>query len=197
MGAELGAFGGIEGALEEGAEDGGVDIAPVLPDGLLQVEQGGAAQLDGVGMVEEIAIEVGDFAGAKVATIGHFGEEVVDHLVEGIGILVMSIDDIGERIRREQIVSVFGIEAEDDLVEVAGKALGIFVAVIQLHGSDYFANVLCCLFRQLFDRTLRLEFFGMEENIAQLGQWFGFIQIFNGDLVKVGFFTGEVGLDAD
>ena len=106
----------------------------------------------------------------------------------------MSIDDIGERIRREQIVSVFGIEAEDDLVEVAGKALGIFVAVIQLHGSDYFANVLCCLFRQLFDRTLRLEFFGMEEDIAQLGQWFGFIQVFNGDLVKVGFFAPEVGL---
>ena len=65
VGAELGALGGIEGALEEGAEDGGVDIAPVLPDGLLQVEEGGAAQLDGFGMVEEVAVEMGDFDRAR------------------------------------------------------------------------------------------------------------------------------------
>ena len=148
-------------------------------------------------MVEEIAVEVGDFAGAKVATIGHFGEEVVDHLVEGIGILVMSIDDFCKRIRREQIVSIFGVEAEDDLVEVAGESFGILVAVIPLHSGDDFANLFCCLFRQLFDRTLRLESFGVEEDIAQLGQWFGFIQIFNGDLVKVGFFAPEVGLYPD
>ena len=38
VGAELGALGGVEGALEEGAEDGGLDVAPVLLRGLVELQ---------------------------------------------------------------------------------------------------------------------------------------------------------------
>ena len=198
MGAELGALGGIEGAFEEGAEDGGVDIAPVLPDGLLQVEEGGAAQLDGFGMVEEIAVEMGDLIAPEKAARGHFGEEIGDDLVEGTGVFVMVIDDFGKGIGGEQ-VGIFGVEAEDDLVEVTGEALGVALsrADALLHGDDDLADVGGGLFGQLLDGTLRLEGFGMEENVAEFGEGFGFIQVFDGDFVQVGFFTGEVGLDAD
>ena len=90
-------LGGIEGARSKRvSEDGGVDIAPILPDGLLQVEEGGAAQLDGFGMVEEIAVEMGDLIAPEKAARGHFGEEIGDDLVEGTGVFVMVIDDFGK-----------------------------------------------------------------------------------------------------
>ena len=100
----------------------------------------------------------------------------------------------------EQVVSIFGVEAEDDLVEVTGEALGVALsrADALLHGDDDLADVGGGLFGQLLDGTLRLEFFGMEENVSRsLAKGSGLFRVFDGDFVQVGFFTGEVGLDAD
>ena len=60
MGAELGAFGGVEGALEQSAENGRLDVPPVLLGRLVKVLQGDLAQQDGVDGVEQVAVEMGN-----------------------------------------------------------------------------------------------------------------------------------------
>ena len=62
VGAELVAVAGAEGAFEEGAEDGGLDLAPVGLGGL--DEEGELDVVDGerVGVGEEAAVEAEDVA---------------------------------------------------------------------------------------------------------------------------------------
>ena len=83
VGAKLGALGGVEGPLEQGAEDGGLDVAPVLVGGVVEAQQSGAGELDGLRRVEQVAVEVADLVRSEETAVGHLPEQALHGLVEG------------------------------------------------------------------------------------------------------------------
>ena len=68
MRADHGALGGVKRALEEGAEDGGLDVGPVVLGGGVEDAEVSVIERDEVVVgAEEIAVEVGDHIDAKEA----------------------------------------------------------------------------------------------------------------------------------
>ena len=120
VGAELGALGGVEGALEQGAENGWLDVAPVFLCCLFEVVEGVQAKLHGVDRFEQVAVEMGHLVGSEEAAAGHLAEQVLRGLVEQHGIVKVLADDLGEKAVGQQ-AGVLGVEAEHDLVQVAGE----------------------------------------------------------------------------
>jgi hypothetical protein len=68
--AELAALGGIEAALEEGAEDGGIDGRPIELGGGDDVADFIGGKFENPGVLKESAVEVGDGFQAEVAAGG-------------------------------------------------------------------------------------------------------------------------------
>ena len=64
VGAELVALAGVEGAFQQGAEDGGLDIAPVGARGLDEQVDLVAVERQGRGVGEEAAVEAQDLGRA-------------------------------------------------------------------------------------------------------------------------------------
>ena len=69
--AKLGALGGVQAALEQGAEDGGLDRAPIQPGGCGDAGDFIGGQVGDGGAVEKIAVEVADGFEAEFAALGH------------------------------------------------------------------------------------------------------------------------------
>jgi len=89
VGAEWGAGGGVETALKQGAENGGVDGAPVhVSSSAVQgLEVGGGERRD-IDILEEAAIEPGDVVVAVVAALLlHGGEQFFDTAGGFVGVV--------------------------------------------------------------------------------------------------------------
>lgn len=132
----------VEGVLEEGAEDLGLDFFPVKLGGFAQGDEFEVVELDAGGLGEEAAIEFCDAFEAPALAAGiHGGEESAEEVVAiGWG------GDVGEELGDEvfgQEVDVFGEEGDEDLedealggglvhaalaqaAEAGGKAVGSF-----------------------------------------------------------------------
>ena len=82
--AELGTLGGVEGALEQGAEYGRLDVAPVLAGGLSQALQCATALNSTVSAAElnRSPLKCGNLVSPEQTTVGHLPEEVGNCLIE-------------------------------------------------------------------------------------------------------------------
>jgi hypothetical protein len=132
VGAELGALAGVHAPLEEGAEDRGVDGAPVEAGGLVEaLELGGGELEDGAGLEKVAPLSDGlptDVVDAEVAARAHGFEEAADSLGEGLGPGAGLGEEPGDDLLGEE-ADVLGEEGEDDAVEEAGDLPGVEAAL--------------------------------------------------------------------
>lgn len=84
--ADHGTLCGVERALEESTENGGLDVGPVVLGGGVEDAEVGVVELDGGVVREETAIKVGDVVCAEKAMfLAHGGEEDGELAVEAEG----------------------------------------------------------------------------------------------------------------
>ena len=124
VGAELVAFVGIEGALEQGAEDGGFDVAPVLGGGLF--EEAELKAVDGQNGVvsKKAAVELEEFFaeddGDAIAGAGvEFAKECLNDFLKAGAVGRQGFEEVGEAVLGHE-ADVFCEHAE----EAAGEEIG-------------------------------------------------------------------------
>ena len=194
MGAKLGTLGGVEGPLEKGADDGGLDVAPVLVGGLFQVVESVQGELNGVDGLEQIAVEVGHLVSSEEAATGHPAEQVAGGLVEQLGMVKVLSNNLGKQMIGQQ-PGVLGVEAKDYLVQVAGELFGINVALF--HVADDGVEEIGGLPGQGVKGAVGPEVGGRVKDPAQGFEMFLLIEAGHRDVMSHGLHSGEIGLDAN
>ena len=123
MGADLRAFGGIEDALEERAEDRRLDVRPIgIVDRDEDVDFLGRQRED-FGVGEQSAVEPEDFVGAEIAAPCDMAwKRFSSRRGERGGIGLAVFEDFAEKFRRQQ-ADVFAEHAEHELHEEVGDAV--------------------------------------------------------------------------
>ncbi len=111
MGAKLGALGRVEAALEEGAEDGGLDLAPIEGTDLGQDIQAVAVQVEYERPIIKVTVEIRYLDRPKPASGGHDLEELRELGGEGGGTSARLLDHAREQAGGKQ-AGIFGEEAE-------------------------------------------------------------------------------------
>ena len=104
------------------------------------------------------------------------------------------LDQIGKEAGPQQ-AGVLGVEAENQLVEVAGQRLRLLVQF--LHNDDDLIEQVGGFLGNLLDGVFRLQAVGVKENLAQFFQFRPDDQRQQGDFVDDPFLAAEVGADAD
>jgi len=194
VGAELGALVGVEAALEEGAEDRGVDGAPVEARGGEEAADLVLGEREDALGGEEVAVEAADDVGAEVAAAGHGGEELGDLAAEALGVVAGIVDEAAEELVREQ-ADVLGKHAEDEAVEEVGDSLGREGAVAQRLGD--LADVARGVLGDGLAGDSRLELVGFEEDGAEDLEAARGAEVVELDGVDALRGVGEVGVDDD
>ena len=139
VGAELVAFVGREGAFEEGAEDGGLDVAPFEGGGFAEERELGGGDGKGLGGGKEAAVEVEELflEEAGEAALVHVLEEKFEHGHESAGVGLNGVEEAEEGVFGEE-ADVLGEHAE----EAAGKELGDEARLVAfLEGFGEFGKV--------------------------------------------------------
>jgi hypothetical protein len=128
VGAQLGALAGVETALEQGAEDRGLDERPVEPADLEQGGDLGAREREDVAGVEQAAVEPVDLFRAEQAAVGgHLREQLAQGPGEDVGATLRGLAQALEDAPGQQ-ARVLGEQAEQDPVQEVGDALGVLAA---------------------------------------------------------------------
>ena len=194
MGAELAAFGGVEAAFEQGAEDGGVDLGPVEFGGREQGVDVGFFERQGGVVVEEAAVEPGHALEADAAAGAHGGEERgrIGGEVGGGG--AGRFEHLLEELVREQ-VHVLGEHAEHEAVDEMRDGLGRVAIVAQAlgEGGEFGGGVL----GQRVAGFGRFEAAGVGEGGEQRVAVRGVAQVVERDGVGLLDGVGPVGADDD
>ena len=121
---EGGSCGGIESALEEGAEDGGIDRSPVEQGGLVDSGDLGRLESEDDGIGEEASVEIRDGLVLELATLGHRAEELSGVASEAFGIVLSILEQVlKDRIGEES--HILGKEAKDNAVKEPSRRLGV------------------------------------------------------------------------
>ena len=132
VGAELVAFVRIKRALQQGAEDGGLDVAPIGPRGFDEERQLIVVEREGGGVVEEGAVEAEDlFAqdGGEAAGL-HAAPEFFDHGTELLGVSAQAFEQAGEAVLGQQL-DILGKHGEERAHEEGGDTGGVVSAAFQ------------------------------------------------------------------
>ena len=115
--ADHGALGFVQGALEEGAEDDGLDVGPVVLGGGVEDAEVGIVEQNSAIVGEESAVEVGDIVRPEEAAIfAHGLEEEGQHAVEADGRVTIVLDHAAEGVVGKEADGVRK-EAEDEAHE--------------------------------------------------------------------------------
>ena len=131
VGAQLAALAGVQPALEQGAEDGGVHVGPVQLGGKLHLRHVGRRERQGRVVVEQPAVEPGDGREAHhAAAPGHGGEELPGHALERRLLAAGGVQHPGQHPRRQQ-AHVVRKQAEDQAVDEVRDRLRRMAAVPQ------------------------------------------------------------------
>ncbi len=125
--AKFVALPGIQGAGEQGAEDGGFHAGPVGVRSFREHFKLGGGEREGGGVFEEAAIEAGDFLekqGRVTGASGHFPPEGGDEHGEAFRGGFDLGEEFFESILRQQ-ADVFGKHGEEAALEETGDDLGV------------------------------------------------------------------------
>jgi hypothetical protein len=128
--SELGALGGVQRPLEEGAEDRGLHRSPVEPGSRGEYPQLCGLQGQRVPVGEEAAIETRYVFEEEVSPGGHGREELPGILGKPFGLLPRPLDHPPEEALGEQ-AHVLGEEAEEELVQEVGGPEGVLAAGVE------------------------------------------------------------------
>ena len=136
VGAELVALAGVEGALEQGAEDGRLHIPPVGPGGLEEQLELVAVEGDGAAVGKQAAVEAQHlvFEDGREAAGVHALPQALEHGGEVGGLAVQALEQLGEAALGEQ-ADVFGEHGEQRPHEKAGDVLGAVPAGFKRFGE--------------------------------------------------------------
>ena len=136
MGAELVAVPGAQGAFEQGAEDGGLHVLPVGAGGVGQQVELGGVQRQGVGLLEQLAVELEHVAGehgGKAAFV-HVAPELGEHAHGHFGLLAVPGEQGAEAVGRQQ-AHIFGKHGEQAAHEELGDQFGVVAGLLQAAGE--------------------------------------------------------------
>ena len=124
VGAELGALGGVQAALEEGAEDGGLDAGPVEGGGVGEESRPSAVEVEHGGVVEQAAVEVGMWSAPKQppAVMAAKSWRRRSRKAAGGSARPRRAGGVNRSVGQE--ADVFGEEAEEEADEEVGGVLG-------------------------------------------------------------------------
>lgn len=125
MGAECVALFGVHGMLEDGAEDVGGDVGPIIFHSALKLTNLIVEQFDGGGLGEDAAVEIGDgFESTAAGAVfgGHCVEETAEE-VEGLGRVGAFFYQVGDEVLRQE-ADVLGEEGDEHLEDEALGKLG-------------------------------------------------------------------------
>ena len=192
--AQLAALGGVEAALEQGAEDGNVDGAPVHLRRVAQFGNGGGFQRGHVNVLEQAAVEPGDVVGTKRPACAHGLEQVPEAIRELFAAAVAVVDEPLEHAPGQQ-GHVFGKETEQALGEKVRHLVGTVAACAQLFGQR--GKAAGGGFGDGAGGLVRAKAFGVEPDAAQellLGR---VGQVWQADEVGFARVAVELGVDAD
>ena len=197
MRAELTAPVGVEPALEERAQDGGLHLRPVERGGGADGAQLLAGEGQRRGVVEEPAVEPGDPLRAEIAApVRHQPEQIREPVRERYGIVGARRDQVAHDPARQE-AGVLGEEAEQHAVEEVRHDLGVVPA--RLHRACDLGEAGGGGLRDLVRRLLRAQRLGLAHHGAEDAQRSGGVlgEIVEGDGVDDGLGVGEVGVDLD
>ena len=136
VGAELVALARLQRAFEQGAEDGGFDVLPVGAGGLEQQPQLLPVERQGVGRLEQLAVEAQHVAGehgGKAAGV-HVAPELGEHAHGDVGLVGVAGEQVAEAVGREQ-ADVFGEHGEQAAHQELGDAVGGVAGVFEAAGE--------------------------------------------------------------
>jgi hypothetical protein len=136
VGAELVALDGIERALEQGAEDGGLDVAPVLGGGLDEELELVGVEREGAGLGEEVAVESADVVVERIGEAAgvHALPEFLDLGDEGLQPAAAGFEELEEAVLREQL-DILGEHGEERAHEEGGDRLGAMSGALEQLGE--------------------------------------------------------------
>ncbi len=129
-------FGGVQGAFEQGAEDGGFDIGPILMGGIDEEIELVGGEFEGLGIGEEAAVEAeevfaedgGEAAFVHVLPDGH------GHGGEFVGGVLEAFEEGGEGVVGDE-VDIFCEESEQDAHEEVGDGFGVMAGFFERFGK--------------------------------------------------------------
>ena len=194
MGAELGPAAGIERALEKGAEDGRLDLAPVELGGVSKGGQLGLVEGDRGDVAEEAAVDVRDLLAPEVAAGGHLIHQVGDGLAE----LGRGLRAEGEQLAEEALgedAGVLGEEAEEELDQEVGDGVGLLATGLERGGDR--AELLGRDFGDVVGLVLIFERHRVGEDAEQDVAGFGLVDPADRDIDRDRLLVREVRIDPD
>ncbi|SDD61981.1 hypothetical protein SAMN04488509_104180 [Aquimonas voraii] len=132
VGAELVALGGVERALQQGAEDGRFDIAPVGARGFDQQLDLGPVERQCGRVLEQLAVEVQHVGGerGREAAAVHVAPELGEHAHGSLGAFDMAAQQVAEALGRQQ-AHVLGKHGEQAAHQELGDGFGRVAAGFQ------------------------------------------------------------------
>ena len=192
MSAEPVALARIEGALQEGAEDGGFDVFPFGGGGESEDLELLAVEREGFDGFEEAAIEAEDDLAKDggVAAGIHGSPEGFDHGLKVGQIFAQAGEEVGEAVGREE-VDVLGEAGEDAAHEERGDG---FRGVILFEGSGEGGEVAGDVAGDAGGDAAGVEREGVEPDGAEAVANELEREVFEADAVGEGIGEGDVGL---
>ena len=186
---------GVKRRLEQSAEDGGVDLGPVvLGGGVGDQLQVAGLQVQHLGVVEQAAVEPVDHVRAEEAARAHLGEQLGElgagQVRPGLG----AAHHPGEQVGREQ-AGVLGEHAEHQPVQEVRHRAGVLAALLQAGGQ--LAEAPRHLGGQLLGADAGLEAVGAAEDLAQDVELGRLQQVRQGQLNPARDRVCPVGVDDD
>ena len=204
VGAEAAAFGLVEGLFEEGAEDGGIDLAPVVGGGLSEFADFLAAERENGAGFEEFAVEAADlgFDGVGEAAGIHGFPELADEAGEVVGGGFAALEEVAEGGFGEE-ADILGEHGEEAAHEEVGGDFGRVAGGFEGFGDggEAFGDGA----GDAGGAAGGVEGAGVGPEGAEEGLGFGFAEVFEvdaeglaiGELDVVAALAGEVGEDFD
>ena len=197
MGAELAALLRVQPALEQGAEDGGVDGVPVEPAGGVQDAGFFGIKRQRVDHFEEAAVEIRDVFQREVAALLHGGEEFAQAAVELLAIGLALVEQAFEEAARQEF-GILGEEAEQALGEEMGDLLlALAAGVPGAQAAGEFGEGAGGFVGDLAVVAAGAEAFRRFEQPRELLPVFRRADVLDAEGVHLGRGAGEVGVDLD
>ena len=137
MGAEASPLDGIERLFQQGAEDGGLDVAPIVFRRRPQFTDGRFVQRQRTAVLEELAVEPAHLGldGGREPALVHGPPQILKHGGEDPGIRLTLLEQRLEAVFRQQ-AHVLGEHGEEDAHEEHGHLLGRVTLLLQCLGHS-------------------------------------------------------------
>ncbi len=194
VGAELAAFGRVEAAFKQGAENGRVDLAPVEPGGGQHGVDAGGRQREDIDLGKQATVEPENVVFAKRPALLHRRKQAAEARHEGFRAFAGAFQQAGKQSVGQQ-AHVFGKAGKQALVEKMRNSVRLVAGGAQ--GIGQLGKVARGIFGDGGDSAAGLELLRLEKQRLELGQIGRGGQLVDGDGVHIADGVGEIGVYLD